>query len=104
MAAADEDYAWPAFDERTAAVALLHLGHHRPAEGRAVQPPLDACCTPTRVEHARRDRRSRAVDRVLPVVPMFHVNAWGMPYAAPMAGAALVHAGPAPRRRVACAS
>ena len=32
----------------------------------------------------------RAVDRVLPVVPMFHVNAWGIPYAAAMAGAALV--------------
>ena len=32
----------------------------------------------------------RAVDRVLPVVPMFHVNAWGIPYAAPMVGASLV--------------
>lgn len=32
----------------------------------------------------------RAVDRVLPVVPMFHVNAWGIPYIAPMAGAALI--------------
>ena len=41
----------------------------------------------------------RAIDRVLPVVPMFHVNAWGMPYAAPMAGAALVMPGPAPGRR-----
>ena len=29
-------------------------------------------------------------DRVLPVVPMFHANAWGMPYAAVMAGAALI--------------
>lgn len=27
---------------------------------------------------------------ILPVVPMFHVNAWGIPYAAPMAGAKLV--------------
>ena len=27
---------------------------------------------------------------VMPVVPMFHVNAWGMPYVAPMAGAKLV--------------
>ena len=32
----------------------------------------------------------RSVDRVMPVVPMFHVNAWGTPYAAPMAGAALM--------------
>jgi fatty-acyl-CoA synthase len=35
----------------------------------------------------------RAVDRILPVVPMFHVNAWGLPYAAPMTGAALLMPG-----------
>ena len=35
----------------------------------------------------------RAVDRVLPAVPMFHVNAWGLPFAAPIAGAALVFPG-----------
>ena len=29
-------------------------------------------------------------DRVLPVVPMFHANAWGQPYAAVMAGADLL--------------
>jgi fatty-acyl-CoA synthase len=29
-------------------------------------------------------------DKVLPIVPMFHANAWGMPYAAMMAGADLV--------------
>jgi fatty-acyl-CoA synthase len=29
-------------------------------------------------------------DSVLPIVPMFHANAWGMPYAAVMAGAELV--------------
>jgi fatty-acyl-CoA synthase len=31
-----------------------------------------------------------ACDRVLPVVPMFHANAWGIPYAAAAAGADLV--------------
>ncbi|MEQ9447778.1 MAG: long-chain-fatty-acid--CoA ligase [Rhodospirillaceae bacterium] len=31
----------------------------------------------------------------LPVVPMFHVNAWGLPYAAPMVGASLVFPGKA---------
>ena len=41
----------------------------------------------------------RSIDRVLPVVPMFHVNAWGIPHAAPMAGTALVHAGAASRRQ-----
>jgi acyl-CoA synthetase (AMP-forming)/AMP-acid ligase II len=32
----------------------------------------------------------RATSRALPVVPMFHVNAWGMPYAAALTGASLV--------------
>jgi len=33
-------------------------------------------------------------DVVLPVVPMFHVNAWGLPYGGAMVGAKLVFAGP----------
>ncbi|MEX3653454.1 long-chain fatty acid--CoA ligase [Mycolicibacterium fortuitum] len=33
-------------------------------------------------------------DTVLPVVPMFHANAWGLPYAAALAGARLVLPGP----------
>ncbi|MBA2555286.1 MAG: long-chain fatty acid--CoA ligase [Geodermatophilaceae bacterium] len=33
-------------------------------------------------------------DTVMPVVPMFHANAWGLAQAAPMAGAALVFPGP----------
>jgi fatty-acyl-CoA synthase len=36
-----------------------------------------------------------ARDAVLPVVPMFHVNAWGLPYSAAMTGAKLVFPGPA---------
>jgi 3-(methylthio)propionyl---CoA ligase len=35
-----------------------------------------------------------ARDVILPVVPMFHVNAWGLPYAAFMVGAKLVFPGP----------
>ncbi len=35
----------------------------------------------------------RSIDRVLPVVPMFHVNAWGLPHAAPLVGAALIMPG-----------
>lgn len=35
-----------------------------------------------------------ATDTVLPVVPMFHVNAWSVPYLAPMVGAKLVFPGP----------
>jgi fatty-acyl-CoA synthase len=33
-------------------------------------------------------------DTVLPVVPMFHVNAWGLPYACPLVGARMVMPGP----------
>ncbi|MGI9410564.1 MAG: long-chain fatty acid--CoA ligase [Hyphomicrobiaceae bacterium] len=35
----------------------------------------------------------RAIDVVLPIVPMFHVNAWGIPYAAAMTGASLAMPG-----------
>ncbi len=31
--------------------------------------------------------------RILPVVPLFHVNAWGLPYAAPLSGASMVFPG-----------
>ncbi|MDE2573487.1 MAG: AMP-binding protein, partial [bacterium] len=37
----------------------------------------------------------RERDAVLPIVPMFHVNAWGFPFVAPMVGAKLVFPGPA---------
>jgi fatty-acyl-CoA synthase len=33
-------------------------------------------------------------DRVLPVVPMFHANAWGIPFAAGLAGASMIMPGP----------
>jgi fatty-acyl-CoA synthase len=36
----------------------------------------------------------RRTDVVLPVVPMFHVNAWGLPYVCAMTGAKLVFPGP----------
>jgi fatty-acyl-CoA synthase len=35
-------------------------------------------------------------DRILPAVPMFHANAWGLPFAAALAGATLVLPGPRP--------
>jgi acyl-CoA synthetase (AMP-forming)/AMP-acid ligase II len=36
----------------------------------------------------------RQADRVMPVVPMFHANAWGIPYTSAMSGATLVFPGP----------
>ena len=43
-------------------------------------------------------------DRILPVVPMFHANAWGLPYAACMAGASLIMPEPLPAGRAARAA
>ena len=69
---------------------MLQLGHDRKSEGCAVFPPLTvhawAAMTPDMLNIA-------AADAVMPVVPMFHVNAWGIPYAAAMAGAKLVMPG-----------
>ena len=68
---------------------VLHLGHDRRAQGRDLHASRRAsctrcaCCRPT-------SWRSRARDSVLAVVPMFHANAWGLPFAAPAAGAKLV--------------
>jgi acyl-CoA synthetase (AMP-forming)/AMP-acid ligase II len=39
-------------------------------------------------------RRSDASGTMMPIVPMFHVNAWGYPFAAPLMGAKLVYGGP----------
>jgi fatty-acyl-CoA synthase len=41
-------------------------------------------------------------DRVLPIVPMFHVNGWGIPFAATWMGATQVLPGPRPDARVYC--
>ncbi len=37
---------------------------------------------------------ARSTDNILPVVPMFHANAWALVFAAPMAGAKMVMPGP----------
>ena len=88
MDSADEDYVWPAFDENTASALCYTSGttgrpkgvlySHRSTwlHAYAVSMPDVLCC--------------RATTRVLPVVPMFHVNAWGLPYAAALNGSALV--------------
>ena len=75
-----DEYEWPELDEQTGVVALLHLGHDRQSQGRALFATARPCCTRFGVCAARRLGLSSR-DMVLPVVPMFHVNAWGMPYA-----------------------
>jgi fatty-acyl-CoA synthase len=87
----DEDYAWPDFDERTAA-SLCYTS------GTTGRPKGVLYSHRSTLLHAYGANLPdviglRATDRVLPVVPMFHVNAWGIPYSAPMAGASLVMPG-----------
>ncbi|MBV9654151.1 MAG: AMP-binding protein, partial [Acetobacteraceae bacterium] len=83
-----EDFAWPVFGEG-AASSLCYTS------GTTGQPKGVLYSHRSTVLHALATIAPdafgfRALDRVMPVVPMFHVNAWGVPYAAPMAGAALV--------------
>ena len=91
LAEADEDYAWPMLDELSAAGLCYTSG----TTGR----PKGVLYTHrSTVLHAYAVNMAdvfglRSSDRVMPVVPMFHVNAWGTPFAAPMVGAALVMPG-----------
>jgi acyl-CoA synthetase (AMP-forming)/AMP-acid ligase II len=91
MEAADEDYTWPIFDERTAA-SLCYTS------GTTGRPKGVLYSHRSTILHAMALNSASvfglsALDRALPVVPMFHVNAWGMPYAAPIVGTALVMPG-----------
>ena len=58
---------------------VLHVRHHRQPEGRGLQPPVDAAALADRADGGRAGLSER--DVLMPVVPMFHVNAWGLPYA-----------------------
>jgi fatty-acyl-CoA synthase len=74
MDAADEDYVWPAFDENTASALCYTSGTTGRPKGVLYShrsTVLHACAVNVADALAL-----RAVDRVLPVVPMFHVNAW----------------------------
>ena len=57
---------------------VLHERHHRQPQGSGVLAPLDL---PAHVRGADGQRGVVHVDdRLLTIVPMFHANAWGMPY------------------------
>ncbi len=86
------DYAWPEFDERTASSLCYTSGTTGNPKGvlyshRSTMLHAFASNTKDCIGFS-------AQDVVLPVVPMFHVNAWGTPYAAAMSGARLVLPGP----------
>jgi 3-(methylthio)propionyl---CoA ligase len=85
------DYTWPVFDERTASSLCYTSGTTGNPKGVLFQHRSTilhsyAECMPDVVNLS-------ATDTVLPVVPMFHANAWGLPYACAMTGAKIVFPG-----------
>jgi len=92
LAAEDEGFDWPALDEDAAAALCYTSGTTGDPKGvlyshRSMVLHAMAVCQPDAFALS-----ARSV--VMPVVPMFHVNAWGLPYAAPLVGAKLVLPGP----------
>jgi fatty-acyl-CoA synthase len=88
LSAADEDMEWQSFDETTANVLCYTSGTTGRPKG--VLYTHRSTTLHAMVLNMAEHIGARATDRILPVVPMFHVNAWGSPYAAPMAGATLI--------------
>jgi len=91
MDEADEDYVWPEFDERRAASLCYTSGTTGKPKG--VLYSHRSTLLHTMAINSADVFGLRATDRIMPVVPMFHVNAWGIPYAAPASGAALIMPG-----------
>ena len=90
---ASGEYAWPQFDERSAASLCYTSGTTGNPKGalyshRSTVLHAYASAMPNALNVSARDT-------VLPVVPMFHVNAWGLPYSVPLSGAKMVFPGPA---------
>jgi fatty-acyl-CoA synthase len=85
-------FAWPDFDERSGAALCYTSGTTGNPKGalyshRAIVLNALSGCLPGVLDLS-------PAQTVLPVVPMFHINAWCIPYAAPIGGAKLVLPGP----------
>ena len=92
IAGEPDEYEWPEFDENTAS-SLCYTS------GTTGEPKGVLYSHRSSVLHAMSAALPdvlglSALDSVSPIVPMFHVNAWGVPFAAPMVGAKLVMPGP----------
>ncbi|MEO1203854.1 MAG: long-chain-fatty-acid--CoA ligase, partial [Pseudomonadota bacterium] len=92
LAEASPDFAWPELDENTAAALCYTSGTTGDPKGVLYSHRSTVLHAYASVAPDALDLRSR--DNVLPVVPLFHVNAWGIPYSTAMAGAKLVLPGP----------
>jgi acyl-CoA synthetase (AMP-forming)/AMP-acid ligase II len=87
-----DGFEWPVFDEYSAASLCYTSGTTGNPKGvlyshRALVLNAMSGCMPAVLG-------SSTKDTVLPVVPMFHINAWCIPYGTPMIGARLVLPGP----------
>jgi 3-(methylthio)propionyl---CoA ligase len=85
-------YAWPALDERTASSMCYTSGTTGEPKGVLYSHRSTLLHAMTVIAPDAMNLTAR--DTVLPVVPMFHVNAWGLPYAMPIVGSKLVLPGP----------
>jgi fatty-acyl-CoA synthase len=92
LGAEADDYDWPQLDENTANMLCYTSGTTGNPKGvlyshRSTVLHAYASCLPDALNLCSRDA-------MLPVVPMFHVNAWGSPFSAAITGAKLVFPGP----------
>jgi fatty-acyl-CoA synthase len=91
VTAEGDDFDWPTFDEDTASSLCYTSGTTGNPKGvlyshrSTVLHALGSCLVDTLGLSCQ--------DSVLPVVPMFHANAWGLPYSCPLTGAKLVFPG-----------
>jgi fatty-acyl-CoA synthase len=92
VGAESDDYEWPMLDERTASALCYTSGTTGDPKGVLYDHRSTVLHAYAGVAPDVMNLSSR--DTVLPVVPLFHVNAWGVPYSALMTGAKLVFPGP----------
>ncbi|WP_428410392.1 long-chain-fatty-acid--CoA ligase [Hyphococcus sp.] len=88
LAAAADDVVWGEFDENAASGLCFTSGTTGAPKGVTYTHRSSFLHT-LRLLHADVFAIT-STDVVLPVVPMFHANAWGLPFATPAAGAKLV--------------
>ncbi len=88
-----EEFNWPDFDENTASSLCYTSGTTGNPKG--VLYSHRSTILHTWIVSSGNVAKVSSSSSILPVVPMFHVNAWGIPYAGAMFGAKLVFPGPA---------